>query len=148
MDGLDQLGADDATKRTPLTFRRSLIAVAAGAASALLVPKHPVLAFLNGAALASNAHAVATGERTWKAAIKRMGRHVVATAGSFAMPKYPAFGYVAGAIAGDMLIDDEGGGIIEEWEDYEGVRDVRSPNATIIEGEFVEESTALVKKEP
>lgn len=145
ISGFDLLGAERAIAR-PMSFGRGALAIGAGLVGALLIRKHPVLAFLNAAALASNTHAVITNDRTVKGAIKRMGRHVVATAGSLALPKHPAMGYVAGAIAADLLIDDEGGGIIEEWADYEGVRS--TPKKEIIDAKFSEVKTnnALVKK--
>ncbi len=143
--GLDMLGAEDQTATAPMSWGRAALAVAAGAVGAVAVPGHPVLAFLNAAALASNVHAVATKERTLRDAAKRMGRHVVATAGSLALPAYPGIGYVAGAIAADLLIDGEGGGIVEEWAEYEGVTDRRD----VIDAEFTEvkpETKALVKQ--
>jgi len=148
ISGLDLLGADvSAAPKQPLTLGRGAVAVAAGALGALVFRKHPALGFLNAAALASNVHAVATGEREGKDAVRRMGRHVVATAGSLALPGYPVIGYVAGAIAADLLIDGNGGGIIEEWADYEGVTDTR--NRDIIDAEIVDvkpETKALVKR--
>ena len=141
-NGFDFLGAESV--KPSLSMKRLTIALATGALSAVLVPKHPMLAFLNGAALASNTLAVEEGERTWPEAIKRMGRHVVATAASLALPKYPAMGYVAGAVAADLLIDNEGGGIIEEWADFEGVP---KSDDNIIDAEIVSDNTkALVKR--
>lgn len=143
-NGFDLLGAEPV--KPTLSFKRLTVALASGAVGALLMPRHPVLGFLNAAAVASNALAVEEGERTWPEAIKRMGRHIVATAGSLALPTHPAMGYVAGAVAADMLIDDEGGGILEEWADFEGIPSVGSdPN--IIDAEIVSDNTkALVKK--
>jgi hypothetical protein len=146
-DGFDLLGAEAVAPRPSLSAKRTALAIAAGALGAVLVPKHPVLAFLNAAALASNAHAAAVEERTWSDAFRRMGRHVVATAGSLAMPKYPAIGYVAGAVAADLFIDGEGGGIIEEWADFEGVSKPKPKYGEIIDAEIVSDNTkALVKK--
>jgi hypothetical protein len=45
-------------------------------------------------------------------------------------------GYVAGAVAADMFIDGEGGGIIEEWTDYEGIRS--SPRGEVIDVQYTE----------
>jgi len=132
--GFDILSAE--RPRRPLPVKRTLIALAAGAIGAVLVKKHPVLAFLGTAAVASNTHAVVVGERTLKEAIKRVGRHVVATAGSLSVPKYPAMGYVAGAVAADLFIDGEGGGIIEEFTDYEGIRS--SIRSEVIDAEYTE----------
>ena len=146
MDGLDMLGAEPLTKPT-ISTTRTVIALAAGAVGAVLAPKHPVLAFLGTAALASNTHAVLKKDRSFKDACKRMGRHLVATAGSLAMPRYPAIGYIAGAVAGDLLIDGDGGGIIEEWTDYEGIRNKPHQDDNIIDAEIVSDNTkALVKK--
>lgn len=123
--GLDILGAEPAGGLTrPISVPSAAVSLAAGAIGALLSRKHPVLGFLGASALASNIHAVAAGDRTWKNAAKRIGKHVVAVAGSLAMPKHPAVGYVAGAVAGDLLLDGEGGGIVEEWAHYAGVREV------------------------
>lgn len=141
-DGFDLLGAESV--KPALSFKRMTVALAAGALGAVLVPRHPVLAFMNAAALASNVQAVEEGERTWPQAIKRMGRHIVATAGSLALPTHPGIGYVAGAIAADLFIDHEGGGLIEEWADFEGVS---TPDPNIIDAEIVSDNTkALVKK--
>jgi hypothetical protein len=134
ISGFDILGAERPARQLPV--KRTLLALAAGAAGAVLVKKHPVLAFLGSAALASNVHAVAVGERTLKQAIQRMGRHVVATAGSLSVAKYPVMGYIAGAVAADMFIDGEGGGIIEEFTDYEGIRS--SLRGEVIDAEFTE----------
>lgn len=82
MTGLDLLGVDPLPTASAAPARASFtgmgIAVAAGTAGALLVRSHPVLAFLGFSAVAGNAHAVATKERTWKQAAERVGRHVVA----------------------------------------------------------------------
>jgi hypothetical protein len=131
-----------------MSWGRGAFALAAGALGAVLVPKHPVLAFLGSAAAASNVHAVAQGDRTWKASVKRMGRHVVATVGSLSVPKHPLLGYIAGAVAADLLIDGEGGGIIEEFTDYEGIGHRAPDYGDVIEAEFVEtnNNTALVKR--
>ncbi len=94
---------------------------------------HPVLAFLGFSAVAGNAHAVATKERTWKQAAERVGRHVVAVAGSLAMPKHPVVGYVAGAVAADLLLDDDKhSGILDEWAHYAGVREARPVTAEVV----------------
>jgi hypothetical protein len=144
MEGFDYLGAEPVAHIARPSFGRSAIALAAGAVGAMFVPKHRVLAFLDTAALAGNVHAIASGDRSWKDAFRRLGRHVVATAGSLALPAYPVMGYIAGAIAGDLLLDGEGGGIIEEWTEYEGV----APRRDVIDAEIVEtkSNTALVKR--
>lgn len=132
--GFDILGAEKPPRQIPM--KRTMIALAAGAIGAVLVKKHPVLAFLGTAAAASNTHAVLAGERTVKQAIQRMGKHIVATAGSLSVPKYPVMGYVAGAVAADLLIDGEGGGIIEEFTSYEGIRSTL--RGDVIDAEFTE----------
>jgi hypothetical protein len=148
MNGLDFLGAEVLPKPAPLTWGRTTLALMSGVVGAIFFRKHPVLAFLNAGALASNIHAVATGDRSVKNAIKRMGRHLVSTAGSLALPNHPAMGYVAGAVAADLLIDDEGGGIIDEWADYEGIsRSRQQQRQDVIDAEFIETpQKALVKR--
>jgi hypothetical protein len=146
--GFDLLGAE-ALEPAPKKFvwTRSALAIAAGAVAASVFKRHPVLAFLDTAAAVSNAHAVYVGERTWRDAAKRMGRHVVATVGSLTVPKYPAAGYVAGAVAGDLLFDGEGGGIIDEIANYEGIKSSK-PRGDVIDAEFTETKSppnALVK---
>jgi hypothetical protein len=125
LDGFDLLGAELAPDHVHLSWTRSTVALAAGTVAALLWRKHPVLAFLGAAAVTSNAHAAAVGDRTWRGAMRKLGRHIVATAGSLALPTYPAIGYIAGAVAGDLLIDGDGGGIIEEWAQHAGVEEPR-----------------------
>lgn len=140
--GFDCLGAEVIRPaRPPVSWGRSVLAVGAGILGAVLIPKHPVLAFLNAAAVASNVHAVIQKDRTAKDAIKRVGRHIVATAGSLALPQHPAVGYIAGAIAADLLMDGEGGGIIEEWSEYEGIVD----HPKVVDAEFVEAQPGIVK---
>lgn len=118
---LDLLGADSPTQpevyrhRPRLSLSGALLSIAAGAAGSLLWRKHPVLGFLGGSAVAGNVHAAATGDQSWKEAGERMGRHVVATAGSLALPAHPALGYVAAAFAADLLLDDKGGGVFADW---------------------------------
>jgi hypothetical protein len=64
---------------------------------------------------------VATGHREWKDAARRVGKHVVATAGALALPSHPAVGYVGAAVAADLLLDGKGGGLIEEFAHYAGI---------------------------
>jgi len=143
MSGFDYLGTEPLAPK-PMTWVRSVLAIGVGMLGAYLVPKHRVLGFLNAAALASNVHAVAANERTAKDAIKRMGRHVVATAGSLAMPSHRVIGYVAGAVAADLLIDGEGGGIIEDFARHEISSD--AARGKVVDAEFVEaKPNALVK---
>lgn len=140
----DYLGAEEIKPAKP-SLTRALLAVAAGLVGSRLVPRHPVLAFLGASALASNAHAVATGEKPWQVAVRRMGCHLVATAGSLALPKHPAIGYVAAAIAGDLVLDGKGGGVLEEW--MHGKQKIEVSEKTPIDAEIVEtNSKALVKK--
>jgi hypothetical protein len=115
VEGLDYLGAVPLVAKPRVSWSRAALALAAGTLGAFVFRRsHPVLAFIGTAAVASNTHAVVVGDRTLRGAVRRIGCHVVATAGSLALPSYPAIGYVAGAIAGDLLLDGEGGGIVEE----------------------------------
>lgn len=118
---LDLLGAESPTQpvvhrhRPRLSLAGSLLSIGAGVVGSVLWRKHPVLGFLGASAVAGNVHAAATGDQTWREAGERMGRHVVATAGSLALPAHPALGYVAAAFAADLLLDDKGGGVFSEW---------------------------------
>lgn len=151
--GFDLLGAE-VIKPAPKKFMwtRTALAVAAGAVAASVFKKNPVLAFIDTAAAVSNVHAVYTGERTWKQAAKRMGRHVVATVGSLSVPKYPAAGYVAGAVAGDLFFDGEGGGIFDELSDiHANGNSNKKPDGDVIDAEFTEitpdnNTKAMVKR--
>jgi len=150
VQGFDYMGAEELQLQPPrVTWQRVVVSLVAGVLGSRLFPKHPVLSFLGSAALASNVHAAATGEKSWYGAIRRVGCHVVATAGSLALPKHPAIGYVAGAIAGDLLLDGEGGGIVEEWMRGRKQKsiDVQLVEMQPVDAELVESnSKALVKK--
>jgi hypothetical protein len=145
--GLDMLGAEPASLQHSFSWSRGTIALVAGALGAFVFRRsHPVLAFLDFSALASNTHAVVAKERSWQDAGRRMGRHLIATAGSLAMPKHGLIGYLAGAVGADMLIDGEGGGVIEEWARYTGV----GGSGDVIDAEIVEEKppAAMVAYRP
>lgn len=118
MNGLDWLGAAEPKPRPklrPVSKANLLAGLAGGLAGGVLWRKHPVLGVLGGYALTSSVHDVATGERTLTQAGERVGQAVVATAGSLALPSHPAIGYVAAAIAANLLIDEEGTGLLQEW---------------------------------
>lgn len=125
--GLDFIGAaPDAKQPHPLSLVDVGIALAAGAAGAALWRGHRVLGFLGASALGSNAHAVATGRRGWKDAARRLGKHVVATGGALALTSHPAIGYVGGAVAADLLLDGNGGGLLEEFAHYTGIQETET----------------------
>lgn len=113
---LEMLGAETVRIR-PVEMTRGNFAasVAGGFLGMILWPRHWLLGILGGSALGSNVHAVSTGRRTWKQAARRMGQHVVATAGSLAVPSHPAVAYAAAAVAADLVLDDEGHGLLSEW---------------------------------
>ena len=93
MPGLHLLGAEDLTMGRS-DFSPGRLAAAAGAAvlGAALAPAHPILAAVVGFAAGGNVHDVATGRRTPGGAARRVGQHVVAAAGSLALPAYPVVG--------------------------------------------------------
>lgn len=94
--------------------RATALATVAGAVfGSLLWRQHPVLGLLGGAAAAGSAAEVALGEATWQEGASRVGKHLVAATGSLALPTHPALGYVAAAVAADLLLDGEGGGVLE-----------------------------------
>lgn len=137
MDGLDLLGAELPTMTAPrsTSWGRVALALGAGVVGMTVFRRHPVLAFLDSAALASNVHAVATKKSSVKEAVQNMGKHAVATAGALALPIAPWLGYLAGAVAGDLLIDGEGGGLVEEWLHYENIK---KPTRSVIDASFTE----------
>ena len=93
-----------------------LLAMAAGGAlAAALWRKHWLLAAILGTTIGRNAYGVVIKERTWETAGRNIGSQCVAIAGSLALPSHPAVGYLAGAVAGDVLIDGHGGGLLEQW---------------------------------
>lgn len=111
------LGADREVVRRKVrpSISSAAVAVIGGAVGSALSGAHPVLGFLGGATVAGNAYGLARGDRTWKQAAERVGRHVVAAAGSLALPSHPVIGWCAGALAADLLMDEDDGGIIDEW---------------------------------
>lgn len=121
----------------------AVVSLAGLAAGALLWREHPVLGAFGGAALASNVHGLATRRLTWREAGTDLGRHVVATAGSLALPRHPAIGYMAAAIAAELLIDGEGGGLVERAAQHiTGPRRVEVIDAEVVPSK---KTTALAK---
>jgi hypothetical protein len=143
MEGLSLLGVERVPRKPSVAqiFTRYLVAAGAGALASVYVPSHPVLAAINTAAAVSNTYAAIQGERTWGKAATRMGRHVVATAGALALPVAPVVGWLAGAIAGELIFDGKGGGLLEDFVAADRRGDV-------IDGELADDdnSKALVKR--
>lgn len=114
---LEMLGAEHPVQIRPVEMTRGNLAAtfSGGLLGMILWRRHWLLGILGGSALGSNAHAVSTGRRTWKQAARRMGQHVVATAGALAVPSHPAVAYVAAAVAADLVLNGEGHGLLSEW---------------------------------
>lgn len=108
MRDLDMLGADLQRPPAP-AWRKAAVAAAGAVAGALLWRRHRVLGFLGGGALAGNAYAVATSERSLTSATRRLGQHVMATVGALSLPSHPALGYVGGVVAGSILLNGDDG---------------------------------------
>lgn len=121
MYAFDLVGAEPPVRSH---VRPAVVSLIAGFFGSILWRRHPVLGFLHAVALADNGQALAAGERTWKQAAGDVGKHVVATAGSLALPSHPAIGYVAAAVAADLLVDGRGGGILERMFEHVGLEDV------------------------
>ena len=113
MNTLEMLGAEEQTEH--LWWHPLAASAAAGAFGALVWRSHPVLACLLGLSLGRNTYGVVVKERTWQEAVRKFGQHITATAGALALPKHPVVGYLAGAVAGDVLIDGKGGGLLDQW---------------------------------
>ena len=125
MYAFDLVGAGGPVVTPPKSHvRPAIVSLIAGFFGSLLWRRHPVLGFLHAVALADNGQALAAGERTWKQAAEDIGKHVVATAGSLALPTHPAIGYVAAAVAADLLVDGKGGGVFERMAKHSGFEDV------------------------
>ena len=142
MNGLELLGVERPSRRPSVQaiLTRYLVAGGAGVIAAVYVPAHPVLAGLGTAAAVSNTYAAIQGERSWKQALTRMGGHVVATAGALALPAAPAIGWIAGAIAAELIFDGKGGGMLDDMLAAERRDD-------IIDGELADDNAkARVKK--
>lgn len=135
MDGLNALGAEPILTEptTGSLVGRTAFSLLAGATAAALFNQRPVLAFIGGAAVAGNLFAFSQSERTGRQVVKNLGRHAVAIAGSLALPKYPAWGYIAGAVAGNLLLSDDEDGL------FDAIIDVKKRRRA-------EQSTALVKQ--
>ena len=82
--------------------------VATGILGAILWPGHRILGGLAGLAVGRDAAGLASGSTTVRDAVESLGAHAVATAGSLALPGYPAIGYIAGAAAGGLALSHEG----------------------------------------
>lgn len=129
------LGAQPNREPSLRTLKWGLLASIGGAVGGIVLwPKHWALGMINGSVVASSAHAVATKQESWKSAGKRLGCHVVATATSLGLPSHPAIGWCAGAVAAELLIDGEGGGLLERVAHKAGLRD---GDRDLIEGELV-----------
>ena len=108
------LGAEVEIKDRP--WWQPLLASIAGAATvAALWKSHRNLGGMIGLVLGRNAFGVVVKDRTWQEAGRNVGQHVIATVGSLSIPSHPVMGWFAGAIAGDVLIDGHGGGLLEQW---------------------------------
>lgn len=80
------------------------VSIGGGLLGLCLWRRHPVLGLLGGAALAGNAHGLATGERTWKEAARNLATHAAAGTASLHLPSHPALGWIGGAVAADLLL--------------------------------------------
>lgn len=96
--------AGDDVRRTLTT----VAPVAAGILGAIMWPGHRILGGLAGLAVGRNAAGLASGNATVRDAVESLGAHAIATAGSLALPSYPAIGYIAGAAAGGLALSHEG----------------------------------------
>jgi hypothetical protein len=67
---------------------------------------HPVVAFLDGYELGSTAMDVRTGAIDKTEALRRLGRTAIATVATLLLPVPGLFGWLAGAIAAQVVIPD------------------------------------------
>lgn len=148
MTGLDILGADTLPMgRPPMSLsvaqRELALSAGGGVLGLMLWRRHPILGLLTGFVLAGNAHSVATKNKTWWQAGKRVACHGVAVAGSLAVPEFPAMAYILTSVAANLLIDRKG--IAEEWEEFRRGHEEREiVDVTPVEPDH--QTKALVKR--
>ena len=108
MTGLDVLGAEPITtgNKERNAVIRSVASLVVGSLAASMIPKHPVLGFIGASAATYNLVSVAQKETMPRDATRNMLKHAVAITGSLTMKTHPVWGYLAGAIAGNLLLDD------------------------------------------
>lgn len=114
MNALMLLGAEDMQGKHPW-WQPLVASLGGGVLGAVLWRKHWLLATLLGTAAGRNIYGVYVKERDWKDGVRNMGQHLTATAGALALPTHPLVGYLAGAVAGEVLIDGKGNGLLEQW---------------------------------
>lgn len=147
MTGLDVLGADPIVpeNKERNAVIRSVASLVVGSLAASMIPKHPVLGFIGGSAVAYNLTSLAQKEQTPRDATRNILKHAVAITGSLTMKNHPVWGYLAGSIAGNLLLDDlRHDGILDHVLPDKKKRDKRD----VIDAEAVTvepSSTALVQ---
>lgn len=107
--GFDLLGVEPqpVAERSATKWRPLAAAAIGGIAGAVLWRSHPILGHLGGWALGRNIYGLATKERTLPQVGRALGSHAVATAASLSLPAYPVLGYIAGAVASDLLLSGD-----------------------------------------
>jgi len=102
VNGLLVLGADEPPREN------NSLKLAAGLLGGVLLGalwgKHRALGVLNGFALGNNLSRIWLREISLRRGVENVGAHLVATAGSLALPSHPVIGYLAGALGGSMFI--------------------------------------------
>ena len=131
----DFLGAEEEQPKNPMPANRAALTLGAGILGALIFRKHPVLGFIGASTVVANTHAVYQKDKSPREALQRVGQYIVGIAGALALPKHPALAFGAAFIAADALIDGDGGGVIEEWAKYGGVKlHKEEPSTALVKG--------------
>lgn len=112
MGRFDMLGAVSVVEPAKKESWGAVAATVAGGIGGMLLwskfPRvgkhHPVLGLLNGFALGGNIARVVTKDITPRKAAENIGAHLVATAGSLALPSHPLIGYLAGAAGSNLFL--------------------------------------------
>jgi len=133
ISGFDLLGIDLEPQSIEHSTKWYPIAAAAigGIAGAVLWRSHPILGHLGGWALGRNIYGLATKERTLPQVGRTLGSHAVATAASLSLPAYPVLGYIAGAVASDLLLNSDEG-LKVTWRPRQVERSDEPPTTALV----------------
>lgn len=106
MSALDLLGADAAPAPTPQqsAWHAMGAAIVGGVVGLLVTRDHPVVGFVTGYDVGGTLADLRAGRLDREQATRVMGRSALAAVAATSLPVSPVLGYVAGAIAGDMLL--------------------------------------------
>ena len=106
MSALDLLGADAPPDAAPQqsAWHAMGAAIVGGVVGLLMTREHPVVGFITGYDVGGTLADLRAGRLDREQATRVMGRSALAAVAATSLPVSPILGYIAGAIAGDMLL--------------------------------------------